>query len=63
MCSKHTVVYCIYILQSCIKYSKHNFTNTTFHLVHGEFMQSKLRDGVVQNNMQAVKNGLQVPIA
>ena len=25
-------------------------------------MPSKLRDGVVQNNMQAIKDGLQIPI-
>ena len=63
--SKHSLVYCI--LQNisyakCFaKYSKHIFTNT-FNLVHAEFMQSKLRDEVVQNKMQAIKGGLQVLI-
>ena len=64
--SKHSVVYCI--LQNIshakyfAKYSKHIFTNTTFNLVHAEFMQSKLRDEVVQNEMHDIKGGLQVPI-
>ena len=63
--SEHSVVYCILQNISCAKYfakySKHIFTNTTFNLVHAEFMQSKLRDEVVQNKMQAIKGGLQVP--
>ena len=65
-CSKHSVVYCI--LQNIsyakyfAKYSKHIFTNTTFNLVHAEFMQSKLRDEVVQNKIRVIKDRLQVPI-
>ena len=63
--SKHSVVHCISqnisLAKYFAKYSKHIFKNTTFNFVHAEFMQSKLRDEVVQNKMQAIKGGLQVP--
>ena len=66
-CSKHSVMYCIYVRNhvlntvSILQILLH-IRNTTIHLVHAEFMESKLRDEVVQNNIQAIKDELQVPI-